>query len=176
MNDQVALANEQIKVPEVRLISQDGTNLGVINTREAQKKAYQDGLDLVAINTNANPIVVKIVDLGKYIYELKKDQKEKARKSREKEVVTKEIQLRPVTDLHDIEIKAKSARGFLTDGNKVRVVIKFRGRETSHTTLGFEVVNNFLASVGEYSVEKEPSLFGKSITTVIAPFVAAPTK
>ena len=169
MQEQQALANEQIRAPQVRLIGDDGANLGVIPTKEAQRQAYQVGLDLVVINPQADPMVVKFLDLGKYLYDMKREAKERARKSRESEVIIKEIQLRPVTDTHDIEIKAKNARGFLADGNKVKVIIKFRGREMSHTQLGFEAIQSFLTAVGECRFEKEPAMMGKSIITILMP-------
>jgi translation initiation factor IF-3 len=174
MQDQMTLANEQIRSPQVRLIGDDGANLGVIPTREAQRQAYQVGLDLVVINPQSDPMVAKILDLGRYLYDMKREAKERARRSRESEILIKEIQLRPVTDTHDIEIKAKNARGFLAEGNKVKVIIKFRGREMSHTQLGFEAIQNFLAAVGPHRFEREPSMMGKSILAILIP--ALPVK
>lgn len=168
MNNNIMLANERIRAPQVRLIGNDGTNYGVVNTRDALYQAQKAGLDLVAINEQVSPMVVKILDLNKYVYEQKKAAKERARKSRENEIVTKEIQLRPVTDYHDIEIKAKHAREFLDNNCKVRIVIKFRGREMSFTNRGFEVVNLFLEKVGAYKAERAPMLQGTSIIAIIA--------
>jgi translation initiation factor IF-3 len=171
----LVLANERIRDPQVRLVGNSGENHGVVPTREALMQARQLGLDLVVINQQSNPMVAKFLDLGKYLYDLKRDTKERARKSRESEILIKEIQLRPVTDAHDIEIKARAARGFLQDGNKVKVVIKFRGREMSHTALGFEVVGNFLSAVGPHGFEREPSMMGRSILAILTPGAAAKT-
>lgn len=176
MRENLALANERIRVPQVRLIASDGQNLGVVNTRDALNQARREGLDLVAINQQTNPMVVKVVDLGKYLYDLKRAEKERARKNRENEVVLKEVQLRPVTDDHDIEIKAKHAREWLAEGDKIKLVIKFRGREMSHKELGFEVAQNFLASIGPHKLEKAPSMSGLTILAIVAPEKNLPTE
>ena len=165
------LANERIRSPQVRLILQDGSNLGVVATRDALNRAKLEGMDLVAINTQAQPMIAKIVDLNKYLYEQKKAAKERARKNRENEIHIKEVQLRPVTDEHDIEIKARNARGFLDDNCKVKVVIKFRGREMAYRELGVEVMNRFLAAVGEHKLEREPNMQGNSIQAFLMPVV-----
>lgn len=165
------LANERIRSPQVRLILQDGSNLGVVATRDALNRAKLEGMDLVAINTQAQPMIAKIVDLNKYLYEQKKAAKERARKNRENEIHIKEVQLRPVTDEHDIEIKARNARGFLDDHCKVKVVIKFRGREMAYRELGVEVMNRFLAAVGEHKLEREPNMQGNSIQALLMPVI-----
>lgn len=169
VNNNQALANERIRAPQVRLITPDGTNVGVVNTRDALHRAQQEGLDLVVINNAANPVVAKILDLNKWLYEQKKAEKERARKSRESEIVMKEVQLRPVTDEHDISIKARNAAGFLKDNCKVKVVIKFRGREMAYQSLGFDVMQRFLAAVGEHRLEKDPTMQGNSISTILLP-------
>lgn len=169
MSNDTTLANERIRVPQVRLITNDGVNMGVVNTRDALYQAQRAGLDLVAINQTVNPMVVKILDLNKYLYEQKKAAKERAKKSRESEIVIKEIQLRPVTDKHDILVKATRAKEFLEDNCKVKIVIKFRGREMSFTKLGFEVIQDFVTTVGSFKYEKEPVLQGNSITAILAP-------
>jgi translation initiation factor IF-3 len=163
------LANERIRVPQVRLIDPDGSNAGVVATNEALSRARRAGLDLVAINPQATPMVVKIVDLNKWLYEQKREAKDRARKSREAEIVQKEIQLRPVTDVHDISIKAKNAIRFLSENCKVRVVVKFRGREMAHQSLGKEVLNQFLTAVGEYRLERDPSMQGNALSTTLLP-------
>jgi translation initiation factor IF-3 len=165
------LANERIRSPQVRLILQDGSNLGVVATHDALNRARLEGMDLVAINTEAQPMIAKIVDLNKYLYEQKKAAKERARKNRENEIHIKEVQLRPVTDEHDIEIKARNARSFLDDSCKVKVVIKFRGREMAYRELGVEVMNRFLAAVGEHKLEREPNMQGNSIQALLMPVV-----
>lgn len=165
------LANELIRSPQVRLILQDGNNLGVVATRDALNRARLEGMDLVAINTEAQPMIAKIVDLNKHLYEQKKAAKERARKNRENEVHIKEVQLRPVTDEHDIEIKARNARGFLDDNCKVKVVIKFRGREMAYRELGVNVMHRFLAAVGEHKLEREPNMQGNSIQALLMPVI-----
>jgi len=172
----MALANERIRAPQVRLIGSDGENLGVVSTKDALFKARREGLDLVAINQQSDPMVVKVLDLGKYLYDLKREQKERAKRSRESVILLKEVQLRPVTDTHDIEIKARNARGFLADGDKVKLVIKFRGREMSHRELGFEVARSFLDAVGPHRMEKELSMQGNSITAILMPAPAPVVK
>ena len=163
------IVNHAIKAPQVRLIQGNGENVGVINTRDALDQAFKDGLDLVVINADSKPMVVKILDYKKYLYEQKVAAKERARKSRESEVITKEVQLRPVTDSHDIEIKARNARGFLDDNCKVKVVIKFRGREMAFRDLGFEVLNKFLAQVGDHKLERDPTMNGNTILAILMP-------
>ena len=165
------LVNELIRSPQVRLILQDGSNLGVVATRDALNRARLEGMDLVAINTEAQPMIAKIVDLNKHLYEQKKAAKERARKNRENEVHIKEVQLRPVTDEHDIEIKARNARGFLDDNCKVKVVIKFRGREMAYRELGVNVMHRFLAAVGEHKLEREPNMQGNSIQALLMPVI-----
>lgn len=165
------LANDRIRAPQVRLILQDGSNIGVVPTRDALARAQQEGMDLVAINTEAQPLIAKILDLNKYLYEQKKAAKERARKNRENEVHIKEVQLRPVTDEHDIEIKARNTRGFLDENCKVKVVIKFRGREMAYRELGLGVMNKFLAAVGDHRLENEPTIRGNSIQAMLMPLV-----
>lgn len=165
------LANDRIRAPQVRLILQDGSNIGVVPTRDALARARQEGMDLVAINTEAQPLIAKILDLNKYVYEQKKAAKERARKNRENEVHIKEVQLRPVTDEHDIAIKARNARGFLDENCKVKVVIKFRGREMAYRDLGLVVMNKFLVAVGEHRLENEPTIRGNSIQAMLMPVI-----
>jgi translation initiation factor IF-3 len=169
MNNEITLANERIRDMQVRLIAEDGSNVGVVNTRDALYQARKSGLDLVAINQQVSPIVVKILDLNKYLYDQKRAAKERAKKSRESAIVTKEIQLRPVTDTHDVSVKAKRATEFLADNCKVKIIIKFRGREMAFTKLGFEIINQFLEIVGSYKFDAEPRLQGNSIAAIISP-------
>lgn len=175
MQNTQTLANERIRAPQVRLIMPDGTNRGVISTRDALQEARRVGLDLVAINPQAQPMVVKILDLNKHLYEEKRAAKERARKSRESEVQLKEVQLRPVTDNHDVGIKARNAQGWLADGCRVKVVVKFRGREMAFRDLGFRVLNQFLAAVGEHRVEREPQMQGNQILVMLLPAPVSPT-
>jgi len=163
------LANERIRAPQVRLIDQQGENQGVINTRDALYRARQEGLDLVVINSQTQPWVVKICNLNKWLYEQKRAEKAKAKKSRESEIVLKEVQLRPVTDDHDIQIKARNARNFLQDNCRVKVVIKFKGREQAHRVLGEAVMTKFLAEVGDHRQEHAPAHQGNTYSVMLLP-------
>jgi translation initiation factor IF-3 len=166
MSTSNTLANERIRAPQVRLIDDTGDNQ-VINTRDALHKARSQGLDLVVINNQAQPWVVKILDLNKWLYEQKRAEKARLKKSRENEIVIKEVQMRPVTDDHDVGIKARMARGFLDDGCKVKVVIKFRGREMAHRDLGEQVMHKFLAQVGEHRQERPPAHQGNTYSVML---------
>ena len=163
------LANERIRAPQVRLIDHLGENLGVVATRDALSKARLLGLDLVAINTQTQPMVVKILDMNKWLYDQKRAEKERARKSRESEIQMKEVQMRPVTDDHDIGIKARMAKGFLQDSCRVKVVIKFRGREMSHRDIGESVMAKFLELVGEHKQERAPQHQGNTYSVLLLP-------
>lgn len=160
--------NEQIKSATVRLVDATGTNWGIVTVREALAKAREANLDLVEINGSTNPPVCKIIDYDKFLYAQKKAAKEQARKNRASEIVIKEIQLRPVTDVHDIEIKARHAREFLDAGNKVKVSVKFRGREMSFAENGKTVLAKFLEKVGMVKLEREPAMNGNTLTAMIA--------
>jgi len=163
------ISNERIRYPEVRVIDDDGTPLGVMPGRQALWQAKDRGLDLIEITADANPPVVRITDLNKWIYNLKRAKKENDRKARENAQVIKEIQLRPVTDKHDIEVKMGHAKEFLADEAKVRVVMKFRGRELSFSQKGFELMEDFIKGLGPCKIEKAPEMNGRMILAVIAP-------
>jgi translation initiation factor IF-3 len=167
--EQEYLANRWIKSPSVRLIDEDGINQGVVPTRAALERAQSVGLDLVTISKDADPPVVKICDLGKFIYEQKKSRKEQEKKNRENVILVKEIQLRPSIDDHDLMVKQRNARGFLDDNHKVKVVMKFRGREIAFARNGFSLIDKFLAGVGDHKIEKSPSLAGNTIMLILAP-------
>jgi len=161
-------ANERIRSPEVQVINSDGKNLGILKTQEAINIARQEGLDLIEISPNANPPVCKIIDIGKYKYDLQK----KANKAKKKQKVIniKEIKLRPVTEIHDYNFKIKNAQKFLEKGDKVKFTVKFRGREMQHTHLGKELmvrIINDTAKLGK--VEVEPKLEGRQIVMIIQP-------
>ena len=161
-------ANERIRALEVRVISSDGKNLGTLATKEAIEMAKHEGLDLIEISPKANPPVCKIIDIGKYKYDLQK----KANKAKKKQKVVnlKEIKLRPVTEIHDYNFKIKNAQKFLEKGDKVKFTVKFRGREMQHTHLGnklMERIINDTTSVGK--VEVRPKLEGKQITMIVQP-------
>ena len=152
----------------MRLILSDGNNIGVVSLREALQKASDEGLDLVEISPNAVPPVCKVLDLGKYKYELQKRRNEA--KKKQKVVEIKELKLTPTIDVHDYEVKLKNARRFLEDGNKVKFTLKFRGRELSYQNQGLDVLNRIKADLeGIGRVEQEAKLEGKSMGMLVVP-------
>ena len=160
--------NERIRSPEVQVISSDGKNLGTLATQEAINIAKQEGLDLIEISPNANPPVCKIIDIGKYKYDLQK----KAHKAKKKQKIMnlKEIKLRPVTEIHDYNFKIKNAQRFLTKGDKVKFTVQFRGREMQHTDLGYDLMKRITddtASLGK--IEVKPKFEGRQIIMIIHP-------
>ena len=162
------MINEEIRDKEVRLIDADGSMIGVVSVKEAQTLANQQDLDLVKISPNADPPVCKVMDYGKYMFELAKREKE-ARKN-QKIVSLKEVRLSPSIEEHDIEFKMKSAAQFLQDGDKVKVSVKFRGREMNHTSLGREVLMKFAEELQELgSMDKTPRLEGKNMSMILSP-------
>lgn len=162
------LINEKIRTKTVRLVDDEGKQIGVFVTREAIIRARNSGLDLVQMSAG-DPPVCRIMDSGKYLFDRKKLMRENARRQRELAVETKEIQLRPVTDTNDLQVKAKRAREFLEDGDKVKVVVRFRGRENAHKNLGTDMVTAFLELVGEYKVDRPLQDNGKDMHMFLAP-------
>lgn len=160
--------NEAIRDKEVRLIGEDQEQLGIMSAKEAYLLAQEKKLDLVKISPNANPPVCKIMDYGKYKYEQQKKDKE-ARK-RQKAASVKEIRLGLSIDKNDLEIKAKSAVKFIQDGDKVKVSLRFRGRELGYTQQGYEVFAKFTAILDEVAkVENPPKMEGRSMSALYAP-------
>ncbi len=160
--------NEEIRDKEVRLIDADGTMVGIVSSKEAQSIADEKKLDLVKISPNANPPVCKILDYGKYKYEMQKREKEARKKQKTTEV--KEVRLSPYIEAHDLSVKANNASKFLKAGDKVKVSIRFRGREKDYTQNGFEVMNRMLEILGDAcNVEKKPSVEGRNMIMIIAP-------
>ena len=161
-------ANERIRAPHVQVISSDGKNLGTLTINEAIDIAKQEGLDLIEISPNANPPVCKIIDIGKYKYDLQK----KATKAKKKQKVInlKEIKLRPVTEIHDYNFKIKNAHKFLEKGDKVKFTVKFKGREMQHTHLGKELMERIITDTANLGkVEVTPKLEGRQIVMIIQP-------
>ena len=161
-------ANERIRSPEVQVISSDGKNLGTLPTNQAINMAREEGLDLIEISPNANPPVCKIIDIGKYKYDLQK--KTNKAKKKQKVINLKEIKLRPVTEIHDYNFKIKNANKFLEKGDKVKFTVRFKGREMQHTHLGnklMERIINDTAALGK--VEVEPKFEGKQIIMIVQP-------
>ncbi|MBQ2676045.1 MAG: translation initiation factor IF-3 [Clostridia bacterium] len=160
--------NEEIKDKEVRLIDSDGSQLGIVSIEEALKKAIARDLDLVKIAPNAVPPVCKVMDYGKFRFEQAKREKE-ARKS-QKVVETKEIRLGLNIDVHDFNTKAKHAQRFIKDGDKVKVSIRFRGREMGHPEIGLETMNRFAETCAEFSVVEKPAkMEGRNMLMFLAP-------
>lgn len=162
------MINEDIRDKEVRLIDADGTMLGILAIKEAQKLANSKNLDLVKIAPQGVPPVCKIMDYGKYMFELAKKEKE-ARKN-QKIISIKEVRVSPSIEDHDFEFKVKNAYKFLKDGDKVKVSVKFRGREMHYTSIGNEILNKFAEAVKDVgTVEKRPKLEGKSMIMILNP-------
>ena len=160
--------NHEIKAREVRLIGPDGKQLGIMPLKDALRYAQEAQLDLVKIASNAKPPVCKIMDFGKYKYEQSKREKE-ARKN-QKVISIKEIRMNPTIDDHDFQVRLKSAVKFLKDGNKVKVSIKFRGRQMIHTKLGEDVLNKMVEHIQEVGiVEKPPTMEGRNMVMVLSP-------
>ena len=160
--------NERIRSLQVQVIGSDGKNLGTLDTREAINMAKQEGLDLIEISPNANPPVCKIIDIGKYKYDLQK----KANKAKKKQKIInlKEIKLRPVTEIHDYNFKIKNAQKFLEKGDKVKFTVKFRGREMQHTHLGNQLMDRIINDTAKLGkVEVMPKLEGRQITMIVHP-------
>lgn len=162
------MINEQIRDKEVRLIDDEGNQLGIVSSREAQRLADEKKLDLVKIAPTAKPPVCKIMDYGKYKFDQAK--KEKEAKKKQKTVDVKELRLSPSIDTHDIQVKVKKAIEFLKDGDKVKVSIRFRGREIGHSKTGIVILDNFANDVKEYGVvDKPPKMEARSMVMFLAP-------
>jgi translation initiation factor IF-3 len=160
--------NRDIRVPEVRVIDAEGNNLGVLQTSEAIRLAQEAELDLVEVAPNAEPPVARIMDFGKFLYELSKKERE-ARKA-QKQVEIKEIQLRPKTNDHHTQFKVRNARGWLEDGNKVKVRIRFRGREITYPEVAMEQLQEIVEELADVGVvEQAPQLDGRTMLMVLAP-------
>lgn len=160
--------NEQIREKEVRVIDSDGTQLGVISIDEALSLAEKQKLDLVNISPNAEPAVCRIMSYGKYKYELAK--KEKESKKKQKVINVKEIRLTPNIEEHDLAVKAKNACKFLDDGDRVKVVVRFRGREIGYSAVGQKVLEKFAELTSEKStIEKMPKIEGRNMIMFLNP-------
>ena len=163
--------NEEIKFKEVRVVGVEGEAIGIMSSDAALKMAYDQGYDLVLMAPQAQPPVCRIMDYGKYRFE--RDKKEKEAKKKQQVVELKEIQLSCRIDTHDFETKARHAIKFLESGNKVRVVMRFKGREMSHVGIGQEIMKKFQDTCSEVgSVDKAPVLDGRIMSMVISPVKA----
>ena len=160
------MINEQIRDKEVRVIGEDGAQLGIMSSREAMKLAQEAELDLVKIAPTAKPPVCKIIDYGKYRYELAR--KEKEAKKKQKTVEVKEVRLSPNIDVNDLNTKVNNAKKFIAKGNKVKVTLRFRGREMAHMQSSKHILDDFADMLKEVaSIEKAPKLEGRSMSMVL---------
>ena len=160
--------NEDIRVREVHLIDKDGHNLGTVPIADALAKASEANLDLVEISPNATPPICKILDVGKYKYQEQKKQAEARKK--QKVVEVKEIKFRPMIDDHDYQVKLRAMTGFFEEGDKVKVTLRFRGREMAHMELGTRLLNRVKEDTGKMAkVESEPRVEGRQMVMVLAP-------
>ncbi len=160
--------NRDIRSPQVRLIDQNGEQLGVMPIQAALNKAHEAELDLVEIAPNAKPPVCKVIDYGKFVYEQQK--KEKLQKKKQQVVVLKEIRLHPNTDTHDFEFKSRHAIGFIEDGNKVKVSVIFKGRELAYKEHGEELLKKFIEKLEDVAkVESKISFEGRTMHVILAP-------
>ena len=164
---QELLINEQIRAKEVQLISDNGEKLGTVGLAKALEIADEKKLDLVLVAPNSVPPVCKIMDYGKYKFEQSKKEKEAKKKQKVQE--TKEIRITPNIEEHDFNFKAKNIRKFIEDGNKVRITVRFRGREVNNVKMGENVLNKFIEKLEDISiVEKKPKLEGRNMFTILA--------
>jgi len=160
--------NQQIKAPKVRVIGQDGKQIGVLSLPEALKKANQQGLDLVEVAPQADPPVVRILDFKKY--QFKKKQQEKSARREGKAPETKELRFGPNIGANDLQIRIERAREFLSVGNKVKITIQFKGRQISHPEIGFDKIRKIVQALSDVAqVEREPERKGRFIHTILGP-------
>ena len=159
-------ANDRIRASQVQVIGSDGNNLGTLSTQEAINIAKEEGLDLIEISPNASPPVCRIIDIGKYKYDLQK--KTKKNKKKQKIVNLKEIKLRPTTEKHDYNFKIKNAQKFLSKGDKVKFTVQFKGREMQHTSLGYDLMKRIIEDTAtQGKVEVRPKFEGRQIVMII---------
>jgi translation initiation factor IF-3 len=162
--------NHQIRVKEVRLIDENGQQVGIVPTNEALRLAEERGLDLVEIAPQARPPVCKILDYGKFKYEMQKKEKEARKKQKEHAIEVKDIKMNVRIDEHDLMVKLKHIKEFLEDGDKVRIRIRFRGREHAHPELGDKLIQRIMEEVGELgTMENKPKKEGPFLTFSLMP-------
>ncbi len=160
--------NEEIRSATVRLIDQDGEMIGVMSARDAMQRAFQVGLDLLEISPNAEPPVVKILDFGKFKYEQQKKKNEA--KKRQKVIEIKEIKVRPNIDENDYQVKLRAMKSFIEEGDKVKVTLRFRGREMAHQDIGVKVLERIRGDMDEQSkVEQMPKMENRQMVMVLTP-------
>lgn len=160
--------NSEIRYPEVRVIGASGEQLGIMSSKEAQLLANQQGVDLVEIAANANPPVVKIIDWGKYQYQKMKEEAKNRKKAREKQSELKQMKIGLKISENDLNIKVRKMRGFLDDGDRVKIMVIFRGREMAHKEIGQELLDKVLGLIGEdVIVEGKPQFNGRNLSVGI---------
>ena len=161
-------SNQQIRAIDVQVIGSDGNNVGILTLKKAIELAKEEGLDLIEISPNANPPVCKIMDMGKYKYDLQK--KTNIAKKKQKVVALKEIKMRPGTDVHDYNFKVKNAKKFLVNKDKVKFTVKFKGREMQHINLGKDLMNRIIEDTKEVGkIETHPKFEGRQMIMIIHP-------
>ena len=161
-------SNQQIRAIDVQVIGSDGNNVGILTLKKAIELAKEESLDLIEISPNANPPVCKIMDMGKYKYDLQK--KTNIAKKKQKVVALKEIKMRPGTDVHDYNFKVKNAKKFLVNKDKVKFTVKFKGREMQHINLGKDLMNRIIEDIKEVGkVETRPKFEGRQMIMIIQP-------
>ena len=161
-------SNQQIRAIDVQVIGSDGNNLGTLPLNKAIEKAKEEGLDLIEISPNTNPPVCKIMDMGKYKYDLQK--KANTAKKKQKIVALKEIKMRPGTDVHDYNFKVKNAKKFLSNKDKVKFTVKFKGREMQHINLGKDLMDRIIDDTKDVGkVETRPKFEGRQMIMIIQP-------
>jgi translation initiation factor IF-3 len=164
--------NDEIRIPQVQLVDDDGQNHGIVDIEDARQRAQDAGLDLVEISPNSQPPVVKILDYGKYKFQAQKKAAEARKK--QKTVEVKEIKMRPSIDTHDYEVKMRAARRFLEEGDKVKMTLRFRGREMAHQELGLRLLFRVRDELTEMAkVEADPRLEGRQMIMILAPTAKA---
>ena len=163
-----AIINEFIEAEQVRLVGADGAQVGVVSIEEARTAASDAKLDLVMISPDADPVVCKIMDHGKHVFDLKKQKA--ANKKKQRRIHVKEIKFRPGTEIGDYQVKLRNLIRFLEDGDKAKVSLRFRGREMAHQHLGMELVNRIREDLVDYgTVEQDPKMEGRQIVMILAP-------
>jgi translation initiation factor IF-3 len=161
-------SNQQIRAIDVQVIGSDGNNVGILPLKKAIELAKEEGLDLIEISPNANPPVCKVMDMGKYKYDLQK--KTNIAKKKQKVVALKEIKMRPGTDVHDYNFKVKNAKKFLVNKDKVKFTVKFKGREMQHINLGKDLMNRIIEDTKEVGkIETHPKFEGRQMIMIIQP-------
>ena len=161
-------SNQQIRAIDVQVIGSDGNNVGILPLKKAIELAKEEGLDLIEISPNANPPVCKVMDMGKYKYDLQK--KTNIAKKKQKVVALKEIKMRPGTDVHDYNFKVKNAKKFLVNKDKVKFTVRFKGREMQHINLGKDLMNRIIEDTKEVGkIETHPKFEGRQMIMIIQP-------